>query len=302
MITKRKSITTLFFQFIVLAVLCLAAWTSVLADAEKAKEHFNAALTAEQNGDEAGAITSYEAAITEDAGFIDAYINLGAIHFRQKNYDQALQSFKAATEKDQQNADAFANLGRVEYALKKYAEAEMAFKTASTLKPDSPNICKELGKVYYKKQNYPEVINAFTKCHELGGGDYLTYFMMGKAYQKQNNLSEAITALQKSIGLRDNYYNAHSALGSIYLSQEKYRSAAGAFQAAMKADPGKYRAAYNYAVAAEQSNPEDFDANIANWENFIRVARKNPKASKDVAVAQDHVKELKEAKEKASLQ
>ena len=97
-------------------------------------------------------------------------------------------------------------------------------------------------------------------------------------------------------------YNAHSSLGSIYLAQEKYNSAAGAFSAAMKADKKKYRAAYNYAIAVESSNPEDYDTNIANWEKFINLAKNNPKAKNDVGIAREHVAELKKAKEQAALQ
>ena len=70
----------------------------------------------------------------------------------------------------------------------------------------------------------------------------------------------------------------------------------------MKANPKKFRAAYNYAVAVEQSNPEKYSTNIANWETFIKVGKSYPKAKKDVAVAQEHVKELKDALEKSNLQ
>ncbi len=301
--SEKKKPIVLFVTFLtaVLAV-SLVVPTTLLADTEKAKEHFNAALQAEQGGNQAAAITSYEAALGEDASFVDAYINLGAIYFQQKQYDKALQNFKVATEKDKKNADAFANLGRVQYALKKYAEAEIAFNSAIALKDSDPGYYKDLGKVYYRKKNNEEVVATFTKCHQLGGGDYLTFYMLGKAYENTGNTDQALAALKKSAELNDKYDNAHSAMGAIYLSQEKYRSAAGAFKSAMQADPANYRAAFNYAVAVESSDPESYDTNIANWETFIRVGSKNPKAKSDVAVAKEHVKELKAAKEKANLQ
>ncbi|MEW6412978.1 MAG: tetratricopeptide repeat protein [Candidatus Zixiibacteriota bacterium] len=302
MFEKRKSnFLSLMFLTAVLSA-SLVAPATLLAEPEKAKEHFNAGLSAEKAGNEAGAITSYEAAIGEDAGFVDAYINLGAIYFRQKQFDKALQNFKTATEKDKKNADAFANLGRVQYALKKYAEAEIALKEAIALKGGDAEYYKDLGKVYYRKQNNEELIAALSKCHQLGGGDNLTYYMLGKAYEDTGNMDQAINALKKSAELDPKYDNAHSAIGAIYLSQEKYNSAAGAFKSALNVDPNNYRAAFNYAVAVESGNPENFDANIANWENFIRIGSKNPKAKNDVAVAKEHVKELKAAKEKANLQ
>ena len=70
----------------------------------------------------------------------------------------------------------------------------------------------------------------------------------------------------------------------------------------MKASPKKYQAAYNYAIAVESQDPQNYDANIANWDKFISVAKKNPKAKAQVATAQNHVKKLKDAKAQAALQ
>jgi len=301
MVRTKKPITS----FLVLALLFVFglsfAALPVAADTEKAKEDFNKGLSFEKDKNIDAAVLSYQSCIAADPNFVDAYINLGAIYFTKKDYEKALQMYKTATEKDNKNVDAFANLGRIEYTLKKYLEAETAFKSALALKED-PEIYKELGKVYYKKNNYDDVIITLNKYHTSGNGDYLTYFMLGKAYQQKDNSTDAITAFQKSIDLKSDYYSAHSSIGQIYLAQEKYNLAAGAFKSAMNADPNNYRAAYNYAVAVESSNPENYSSNIANWEKFIKIAKVNPKAKRDVTVAQQHVKELKDALEKSDLQ
>ena len=41
---------------------------------------------------------------------------------------------------------------------------------------------------------------------------------------------------------------------------------------------------------------------ITNWEEFVRVAKKNPKAKDQLAVAEGHIKELKERKKALDLQ
>jgi tetratricopeptide (TPR) repeat protein len=84
-------------------------------------------------------------------------------------------------------------------------------------------------------------------------------------------------------------------MGQIYLQKEDYVSAAKEFKAALAADPKGFKAAYNYAYAIETKTPDDYTANIANWQDFVRVAGANPKAKEDVAVATQHIKELKEA-------
>ena len=108
--------------------------------------------------------------------------------------------------------------------------------------------------------------------------------------------------MQKALEIKSDYYNAHFALGQIYLGQEKYSRAASSFKAALNADPRKYRASYNYAVAAESQDQDNIDANIANWNAFIKLAKNNPKANNDVAIAQQHVKDLQARKEKMSFE
>ena len=126
--------------------------------------------------------------------------------------------------------------------------------------------------------------------------------MMGKGYQKSDQDTKAVDAFQKSIQAKSENPNAHFALGQIYLSRENYTKAATEFKSAINKDPNYYQAQYNYAIAVESNDPDAIDKNIANWEKFISIAKKNPKAKNDVAVAQQHVKELKERKEKLDLQ
>ena len=127
--------------------------------------------------------------------------------------------------------------------------------------------------------------------------------MLGKSHHRQDDSKSAIAALNKSIELKKENYNARFLLGTIYLGQEKFRQAASEFRAAENADAKRaYKAAYNYAVAMQSDNPDAHDANISNWERFIGLGKKNPKAKSDVAMAEDHVKALKEAKAQSDLQ
>jgi superkiller protein 3 len=269
--------------------------------ANKAKEYLNAGIKASQTGDHQAAIVNYRAAIDNDPDLVDAYLNLGASLFATKSFDEALEQFQKAAEKDSKNADAFANIGRVNYTMRRYPDAITALNKAIELSPGDADLYKDLGKSFYKSKAYPEVVNSLQKCHEQGGGDYTTYLMLGRALEKGDKTTEAIAALKKSNELKNNY-SAHFALGQIYMQQEKYKSASSSFRRAMNADKGKFRAAYNYASAAEYSDPENYSANLKNWEEFVRIARNNAKAQTQVSQAQAHIKELKEAIEQAELQ
>jgi len=285
-------------------LMLLLSTTVALADLNKAKEHFNAGVKSKADGDVDAAVLAYKGAIIEDPSYVDPYINLGAIYFDRKNYEGAKEMFSKATEADATNAEAFANLGRVSYKLNLLVEAEAAFNSALGLSSANSEYLKELGKVQYRKKNYKEMVVTLTKCHDNGGGDHLTWFMLGKGEDKQDNKTDAIAAFKKSIALKSDNYNSNFALGQIYLGQTKYKSASTSFDKAIKQAKKnkKYRAAYNYAIAIESSDPEAVEANIAAWERFIGIAQNNAKARNQLAEAKSHLKELRELKEAKDLQ
>ena len=291
--------TLVLFLAVLLSLLMIG---TAFGDTEKAKENYNKGIEYKQAGKMDAAILAFKTAASEDAEYIDAYIQLGAIYFGQKDYQRALEYFNVATTRAPQNAEAFANLGRVQMKLKKYEKAQAAFQTATSLAPDDAALQNELCKAYYYASDYQKAIDIATNLHEAGGGDHISWFMVGKGYQKIDQPTKAIPALKKSIEFKSDYYNAHSALGSIYLSQGKYQSAASTYKAALKAKPTAYLASYNYAVSVESADSEDYAANIKVWESFIKMAKKNPKAKSKVAEAQQHVTELKDALEKSNLQ
>jgi len=285
----------------VLAVVVFIAGLAVIAppasaDETTAKEAYNGAIKAAQEGNTDQAIMQYRIAIDQDPSYADPAINLGAIFFEQKDYDNALQMFRMATERDDTRGDAWANLGRVHYILKQYVEAEL------NLTPDKGSLYIELGKVYDKKKATAEAVTAFEKAHSLGAGDHLSYYMLGNAYSKQSKKTEAIAAFKKSIEIKSNFYFSHSALGKIYLAQEKYQLAAGEYKKAADIDTKKYHAGYNYAIAVQSQDPENYERALQVWQEFIQKYKNNAKAKSQVASARETVKALKEATDQANLQ
>jgi tetratricopeptide (TPR) repeat protein len=265
------------------------------SDAAAAKEAFNEGIKQMKAGSNDLAVTLFQTAIAKDPNLVDAYLNLGALYFQTKKYDEALEQFRKVTQKDPKSVEGFANLGRVQNLLKRPVEAEESFKAALALKPDDVAILTELGKIQYIAQRYTDAVATFEQCH---GGNETTWYYLGKSYQKQDKMTAAITALEKALTFDAKNYNAHFALGQIYLGQQKYSKASSSFKAALNADGTKYLASYNYAIAVESEFPDNSDTNIANWSSFVRMAKNNPKAKNEVANAEAHLKELQDAKAK----
>jgi superkiller protein 3 len=222
-------------------------------------------------------------------------MNLAAIYFKQGKYENALKLYKSVSDKDPKNLDALTNLGKVQSALKQFAEAEASFNKALAQKPDDKDLQKELSKLYFRKNDYANVIKTTQQIHTAGGGDDETWYMLGRAYSKTDKSADAITALNKSVQLDPKQYGALFELGQIYLSQEKYGDAATSFRAAMKANPKKHLAAFNYAIAKESMAPEDTKTNLVAWEEFVRLFKNDPLAKTNIATAEAHIKEMKDA-------
>ena len=149
MFRPSSSLATLIALVFVLS----ASTLSVAQDADNAaKESYNGGIAQMQAGKPDSAITLFQAAISKDPSYVDAYLNLGVAYFQTKSYDKALEQFRKVVEKNPQSVDGFANLGRVQNKLMRPAEAEEAFRSALAIKPDDPGILIELGKVQYDRK------------------------------------------------------------------------------------------------------------------------------------------------------
>ena len=296
---------TLVLMSVTLCLLFLAG-ASVLAQDEvttenRAKELYNEGVKAMQEGKPQEAIMAYKGVVEMMPEYVDAHLNLGVIYFQQKQYDLALEEFMQVTQLDPQSAEGFANVGRVRYATND-GLAEDAFKTAISLDPNDAGLKLELAKAIYSKgkSRAADAAAALQAAHAAGAQDELSLYMLGKSYYNMGQKDKAVEQYKQSIAVKDNY-NSRSALGSIYLQQEKFKQAATEFKQAMKLAPSRYYASYNYAIAVESSDPENYDVNIANWEAFVKTAKSNPSAKDRVTEAREHITALKESKKVADM-
>lgn len=276
--------------------------SAVQTDAERARQFFENGVKSAENGRQNEAIIAYVGALKLDPTLVPANINLGVIYYQQNQFDKSLDLFAAAVKQEPNNVTALTNLGKTQSRLKKYDEAEISFRAALQAEPGNAAVYKDLARVYREIDKYEPLLQTIDKCHELGSGDEDTWYLHGLALEKLKRDDEAISSYRKSLELDPKGYEPLSALGKLYLSRQNYAEAAASFKAAYEANTTKFRAYYNYCSAVETMNPSDFAGNIANWEQFVKIARNNPKAAKEVAQAQAHVKELSDAQAAAAEQ
>ncbi len=270
---------------------------------DKAKEHFNEGLKLEQSGMDTLALIEYRAAVENDPNYADAYLNMGSIQFNHNKYQEALENFKKATELEPGSADAWANLGRVNFKLKNYIEAENAYKKALEINPDYNEVHKDMGLLYYNQKNWPALVENMEAFTSKVKDDYLAYYLLGKGYQKLKKTDKATADLKKTIELNPDYFNGWNTLGQIYQSQERYQQAFDAYKKAVQLDPNNYRAVYNMAISYQSLNMredgyyDNIDNIIGYWNQFLKVAKKNPKAKSLIPQINETIDGLKEMKD-----
>ena len=154
-----------------------------------------------------------------------------------------------------------------------------------------------MGKLYYfRLKNYDESIKALENYIKIDSTDSYTYYLAAMGYKKKKDNKKAINYFGKAIYLDPQNFESHYNLANIYQQQQNFSRAQKHFESALSLKPKHYLSAYNLAIAIESSDPENYDANIAAWEKFLAIARKNPKASKYIESTEQHIKDLKDAK------
>lgn len=113
------------------AHVCLTSDPEAAARYEEGVERYD-------DGDAAGAITAYEAAIARDPRFCDAMDNLAVIYRRSNRLDEAIALYEKSIELAPHNQFAWQNIG-VAYRMRgRLADATRAYERLTVLSPDNP--------------------------------------------------------------------------------------------------------------------------------------------------------------------
>ncbi len=115
------------------------------------QDRFLAAVQAEEAGEKQRAIALYEEILDLDPQYAAAYINLGTIHFHQRQFARAEDLYRRATEADPGYVLAFFDLGNVLDELQRPDESIAAYRQAVVLSPRYADAHYNLALAYERK-------------------------------------------------------------------------------------------------------------------------------------------------------
>jgi len=244
---------------------------------------YDEAKAAQARGDIPGAITKYEEILRLDHSLAAAYNNLGALYFRQHNYQKAAAVLEQGLKVDASMPSASALLGISLYEMAEYAKARPHLEAALRANPNDANVQLFLAKDLNMLGDYEA---AATHLRRLGGQqpkNQEVWYLLAKIYMKlseqslakmnavdpesvlshvlsaevmesMNNYDGALVELKKAVEMAPRRGGMHYQLGDAYFSLSQWDSAAEQFQAELALDPANCRAHWKLGSAVLQKN------------------------------------------------
>jgi tetratricopeptide (TPR) repeat protein len=126
-----------------------------------------------------------------------AHFNLGAYHFGQQEFPQAIEHYKKATEIAPTYSPAYNILGYAYRQNDDYANAETAFKKYIELIPNDPNPYDSLAELFLKMGRFDESITQYRKALSIDPNFINSYQGVAAALMYQGKPDEALAELQK---------------------------------------------------------------------------------------------------------
>ncbi len=204
--------------------------------------HLQQALNLTDLERNAEAITQLRSIITEDPTDVRAYLALGGIHSRAKDYRSAATLFdEAIAAVSPTQAEAW-NLhyqrGIAHERLDEWELAEPAFRKALELKPNDADVLNYLGySLIDKGLKLDEAVKMVEKAVELEPDSGFIIDSLGWAYFRLGRIEDAIVELERAIAIIPGDATVNDHLGDAYWAAGRKTEARFQWNHALKGEP-----------------------------------------------------------------
>lgn len=163
-----------------------------------AKKAFNEGNTAYKRRNLEEAISQYEAVLSIDDQFYQAYYQLGVIKTKMQNISGAISSYKKALEINPDFYKGWFALGIAKNRANDSEGAFLAFQKTVDVHPGYAKAYAEMGKIHLDNKAYSEAEDILKTAIQVNPKYAKSYELLGIIYIEQNLIDEAITNLELS--------------------------------------------------------------------------------------------------------
>ena len=192
----------------------IAVHNKIIAKEPKAWAYSNRGNAKSSLGDNKGAITDYDTAISLDPQLANAYSNRGVLKAELGDKKAALTDFETAIRLDPQFAKAYSNRGIVKSELGDNKGAMSDFDTAIGINPQHATSYYNRGRLKYIVEDYKGAIADYDRAIQIDPKFALAYLNRGAANQKLKDYKGALVDYDAAILITPKdakiYYNRGS--------------------------------------------------------------------------------------------
>ena len=167
--------------------------------ARSAQDTFNEGHALQARGDFEGALAAYGDVLEIDPEYVQAHVNLVAIHGELGNHDQALRHYGRSVELNPSIAEAHYNYGVSRHFAGDFRGAAEAFGKAVTINPQDADTHGNLGASLEELGRAIDAARHFRLAIELNPSHPIANFHLGRRLAEQGRYRESLPYLEKAV-------------------------------------------------------------------------------------------------------
>jgi tetratricopeptide (TPR) repeat protein len=152
-----------------------------------------------QTKDYTSAITALKYAVSIDAIFSRAWIELGLTYAASKDKSSTLDALQKAVEADPKQALPYKMLAFNYMFLGNQDNAIVTWQRLQSIAPDDPDVAQYLGALYMEQKRYPDAASLLESAVKANPSNAYALMMLGTVRLRSHNTGEGLDAFHKAL-------------------------------------------------------------------------------------------------------
>jgi len=215
---------------------------------DKDDKRFQQAYSKHMAGNKSSARMLYERILKQNPRHVDARYMLGTLLAESGVLELGLMHLKSAATQMRSSPMILTNLGHVHLKLGQLDQARSCYQNALKLDPNAPQTLFNLGDISQRQGNLAEAVNYIEQSLDLKPDFLAAYFKLGRIHRELNHPELSAACFMKLLEYAPDSIDALFELGNIYAAYQHLENAAIYFKRILEIDPDNESA--RHAVSA----------------------------------------------------
>lgn len=207
---------------------------AITAEPKDADLLLDAAFCFEQTDRPEMALDYYNRIIDIDAYSIEAWFNMGLVHFGQNNYQKALEAFDFVTVIDEEDSGGWLQKGNTLFHLNRFEESLDCYRHCEGKVAYPDLLLIFMGECYEKLETFADARDCYQKSLDINDQNPDAWTGMGICCLELNLPELSIGYLQRSLDLDSENFETWVYLAEAYVNTSKDKDAEAAYKRSLK--------------------------------------------------------------------